>query len=199
LTQPETHKTKVKIEYDENGKEKIVTERKDNPEHVGLFLPETSKIKTEEVFQPDGTKLVKTKEGTEHMGLATQPETHKIVSKVEGQPDGSKRIEKEVRYNDVQIGLNKPKVETVKTIENVDSYGHKTVEVTEGKDHLLATDQYGNDRFYDSSLGHHDFGSGVGQQSSNTAGYGTANTGNNEKVLPGGHLTTGETTSTHPS
>jgi len=128
MTQPETHKTKVKVERGVDGRDKIVTERKDNPEHIGLFLPETAKIKTEEYVERDGTRLIKTKEGTEHMGLATHPETHKTYTKVEGEPDGSRKIEKEVRVNPEQMGAGKPDIDVQKTTAHVDPYGHKTVE-----------------------------------------------------------------------
>jgi len=136
LTQPETHKTKVKVEYGEDGREKIVTERKDNPEHVGLFLPETSKIKTKEIVEPDGTRMVKAKEGTEHMGLATLPETRKAKATVVEESDGSIKIDKELKTNQVQIGINKPKSEQIKTKEYIDPYGRKTVDVVEGREHI---------------------------------------------------------------
>jgi len=133
LTTPETHKTKTKVEQDENGREKIVTERKDNPQHHGLYLPETSKVKSKEVVEPDGSRVVTTKEGTEHMGLATHPETHKTIAKVEQQPDGTQIIDKKSRFNEEQMGLHKPVMDQVRTKEVVDPYGQTTVLETKGE------------------------------------------------------------------
>jgi len=176
LTTPESHKTKTKVEQDDNGKEKIVTERKDNPQHHGLYLPETSKVKTKEVVEPDGSRVIKTKEGTEHSGLATHPETHKTIAKVEAQPDGTQIIDKKSRFNEEQMGLAKPVTDQVRTKEVVDPYGQKTV--LETKEEQLrggkrsdktkdSTDDQYDDKNYDKEGKHHHKGLGHHHDSGN--------------------------------
>jgi len=179
LTQPETHKTKVIVEHGLDGRDKIITERKDNPEHVGLFLPETAVISTEEYVNRDGTRTIKTKEGTEHMGLATQPETLETYAKVEGQHDGSRTINKEIRTDPEQIAVKKGGVNTevVKIKEHVDPYGQsKSVEVLEGQDNRgLAGNNVGGNRGVGTGAG---TGTGIGGNHGAGTGIGTGIGGN---------------------
>jgi hypothetical protein len=174
MTQPETHKTKVVVEKGLDGRDKIVTERRDHPEHVGFFLPETAKIKTEEFVERDGTRTIKTKEGTDHMGLATQPETLKTYARVEGEgSDGSRLINKEIRTSPEQMAIKKTgDAEVVKIKEHVDPYGQsRSVEVIEGGQSRSVQDHGAG------ALGTRGTNT-VGDHNVNTAGnYGAGNVG----------------------
>jgi len=193
LTQPETHTTKVVVEHGLDGRDKIITERRDNPEHVGLFLPETAKISTEEYVNRDGTRIIKTEEGTDHMGLATQPETLKTYARVEGETDGSRTINKEIQRDPEQIAIKKGvNTEVVKVKEHIDPYGQsKSVEVLEGQGNRdtnvgnRGTNTGGNHggnttgNFGGNTVGNNQGGNTTGNFGANTVGNRGAGTGGN--------------------